>query len=144
MLARILFVPLMIERRATAAIEASASPRKPRVVRLRRSSDSAILLVQWGRAQFLRSSRVMPAPLSAIRIFSMPPPAISTLIESAPESTALSRSSRTIAAGRSITSPAAIFRATSTESARTGLRSLIIGAIPRQAHRHFLLWHRLR
>ena len=145
MLARILLLPLMIERRDTAAIEARASPRKPRVVRFNKSSDWEILLVQWGRAQFLRSSRVIPSPLSEILTFSIPPPVISTEIVLAPLSTALSRSSRTIAAGRSITSPAAILRATSTESALRGRRSLdglassITGGVLRWGRLRFLL-----
>ena len=103
----------------TAAMDASASPRKPSVRRASRSFSVAILLVAWGRAQFARSSFVMPQPLSATRIFSMPPPVISTLMLLAPLSTALSISSRTMAHGRSMTSPAAIFRATSGGSVRT-------------------------
>jgi len=58
----------------------------------------------------------MPQPLSTTLIESMPPFSISAIILSAPESIALSSNSRNIAFGRSITSPAAIFLATFSES----------------------------
>ena len=45
MLQRILYAPLAIVRRETAAIEAKASPRKPSVERFRRSLSVLILLV---------------------------------------------------------------------------------------------------
>ena len=45
---------------------------------------------------------------------------MSTVTKSAPESTALSSNSRRIEAGRSITSPAAIFLATSVGKSLTG------------------------
>ena len=120
----------MIERRHTAAIDESASPLKPSVERCNKSVSVSILLVACGRAQFCRSLFVMPEPLSTIRTFSMPPESISTAMPSAPESTALSMSSRTIAFGRSMTSPAAIFLATSAESCRTGFASLIDACPP--------------
>ena len=111
--AHILQVPLVISSRETAAMEARASPLKPRVDKFSKSVSLEILLVACGRAQAAKSSLLIPQPLSFTRIFSMPPPVISTLIFVAPESTALSKSSRTIAFGLSITSPAAIFLATS-------------------------------
>ena len=117
--ARIFQPPLVTVRRDTAAIDERASPLNPRVCRLRRSVSEAILLVAWGWAQFCKSSLSMPRPLSMTLIFSIPPPVISTRILSAPLSTALSISSRTMALGRSITSPAAIFLATSGDSTFT-------------------------
>ena len=84
MLAFILQFPEEIESLLTAAIEAKASPLKPRVVMLFKSAVSTILLVACGRAQADKSSFVMPEPLSEILIFSIPPPEISTEIESAP------------------------------------------------------------
>ena len=69
----------------------------------KRSVSVSILLVACGWAHILRSSSVIPQPLSITRILSMPPDVISTAIWLAPESIALSISSRTIAFGRSIT-----------------------------------------
>ena len=116
-----IFHPLeIISSLLTAAMDESASPLKPRVERWRRSVSEEILLVAWGRAQFSRSSRVMPHPLSTTLIFSIPPPVVSTDISVAPESTALSMSSRIMALGLSMTSPAAIFLATSALSCLTG------------------------
>ncbi|GMO48915.1 MAG: hypothetical protein Pg6C_11620 [Treponemataceae bacterium] len=92
-------------------------------------------IVAWGRAQCSRSSFVMPHPSSTTRIFSMPPPVISTEIFFPPASTALSSSSRTIAAGLSITSPAAIFRAISGASSRTGRRGSSVIIHPRKKGR---------
>ena len=113
----------------TAAIDASASPLKPSVERFRRSVSEEILLVAWGRAHSDKSSFVMPLPLSTMRTLSIPPPEISTIIFDAPESIALSMSSRTIAFGLSMTSPAAIFLATSAFNLRTGCAILILTVV---------------
>ena len=116
--------PLLVEvisRSLTALMEESASPRKPRLCRESKSSAVEILLVVWVSVQITRSSRLIPQPLSVTRMRSIPPPEISTCTFEAPASIALSRSSRITAAGRSITSPAAIFRAVSASSAFTGL-----------------------
>src|SRR5262249_55592933 len=59
-----------------------------------------------------------------------PPPRTSMRISRAPASSAFSSNSFTTDAGRSITSPAAIRSATSTDNARKGERSSIIQLIP--------------
>ena len=114
------FLHAVISKRLTAAIDASASPRKPSVVKRSRSPSETILLVAWGRAHSSTSSFVMPQPLSATRIRLVPPDSISAVMREAPASTALSKNSRKTAQGRSITSPAAILRATSGTSVLTG------------------------
>ena len=58
-----------------------------------------------------KSAGVMPQPSSLMRIISLPPPSMSTRIWRAPASTAFSSSSFSTPAGRSITSPAAIWPA---------------------------------
>ena len=73
-----------------------------------KSSAERILLVEWRRKAAGMSSISMPQPLSVTRIKEMPPSRISTVMEVAPASMAFSRSSFTMEAGRSITSPAAI------------------------------------
>ncbi len=117
-------VALVMISSPTAAMEARASPRKPRVDRRRRSSASAIFEVAWGRAQSSRSARPMPEPSSRTRMSSAPPPSSSTATERAPESMALSRSSRRAAAGRSMTSPAAMRLAVSGGSTRIRASSM--------------------
>src|SRR5512136_3389556 len=69
----------------------------------------------------------MPAPLSTIRIISLPPARNSIVMSVAPASRAFSRSSFTIDEGRSMTSPAAIFEATSSG------RTVILCSTSRQA-----------
>ena len=70
-------------------------------------------MLAMGRALMSRPRIIlMPQPSSATRILSTPPPSISTSTWVAPESRALSRSSRRTAWGLSMTSPAAIRRAT--------------------------------
>ena len=59
--------------RATDAIEASASPRKPSVATRSRSSSVAILLVARRASASGRSSRAMPTPSSATRMRLTPP-----------------------------------------------------------------------
>ena len=51
---------------ATEAMLESASPRKPRLFTVSRSSAVIILLVAWRRKAVRTSSRGMPAPLSEL------------------------------------------------------------------------------
>ncbi len=99
--------------RDTAAIEARASPRKPSVAMRSRSSSRAILLVECRRKQRAASSRSMPAPSSTTLMEALPPSTSSTRMAAAPASREFSTSSLTTETGRSMTSPAAIFWATS-------------------------------
>ena len=99
----------IISRRDTEAILASASPRKPRLATFSRSSSSIILLVAWRLRASGRSSFMMPWPLSRIRISLTPPCSSSISMRSAPASRLFSSSSLTTEAGRSTTSPAAIW-----------------------------------
>ena len=92
----------------TAAIDASASPLKPKVEMLSRSDAVASFDVAWGKNAFFKLSASMPQPLSVTTILRMPPSSIATVMRSAPESIAFSNSSLTTDAGRSITSPAEI------------------------------------
>ena len=92
----------------TAAIELRASPLKPRLSTVSKSSAVVILLVACLRKAVLISSGSIPQPLSVTRMKDIPPSLISTVTASAPASIAFSNSSLTILAGRSITSPAAI------------------------------------
>ena len=106
-------------KRATLAIDGNASPRNPNVFKRSRSAASAILLVACRSSASRASSRVMPWPLSSIRMSARPPWRNSTSMRVAPASRAFSTSSFTTAAGRSITSPAAIWLATRSERMRT-------------------------
>ena len=99
---------VIISTSETAAIEESASPRKPRVTRLDRSASLAILEVACLRKAFVIWSASMPQPLSVTRTRSMPPFLISIVMAVAPASIAFSVSSLTTLTGRSTTSPAAI------------------------------------
>jgi hypothetical protein len=63
----------------------------------------------------------MPQPSSWIFSSRRPPPRTSTVIRRAPASSAFSTSSRTTDAGRSTTSPAAIWAATVASSTRMGI-----------------------
>ncbi len=91
----------------TAAILERASPLNPRLFTLNRSSADAILLVACLENAVGISSFAIPFPLSVTRINPIPPSRISTVTE--PASTAFSTSSFTTEAGRSTTSPAAIW-----------------------------------
>ena len=99
-------------RRETSAIDASASPRKPRVRIAARSSARSSLLVAWRRTESRASSRDMPWPSSWIRIDRSGLDAVWTAMSRLPASRAFSISSLATAAGRSITSPARIFAMT--------------------------------
>ena len=103
----------------TAPMEASASPRNPRVPMAARSSWVLILLVAWRKKAVGQSSGCMPPPLSVTRMELKPPSVISTVMAVAPASRAFSTSSFTTEAGRSTTSPAAIWLA------KAGGRTLI-------------------
>ncbi|OQC34204.1 MAG: hypothetical protein BWX64_02809 [Acidobacteria bacterium ADurb.Bin051] len=96
-------------RRATAAIAASASPRKPRLPTRSRSAKLAILLVAWRSKARSASSPPIPQPSSRTAIRPLPPLSSSISIARAPASRAFSMSSLSTEAGRSTTSPAAIW-----------------------------------
>ncbi len=100
---------LVSATRATEVMLASASPRKPRLATRSRSSSEAILLVAWRASARRNCSRAMPPPSSTTLISLVPPPASWTEIAPAPASRLFSRSSFRADAGRSTTSPAAIW-----------------------------------
>ena len=104
--------------RETEPIEARASPRKPSVPMWARSETSASLLVACDAKASARSSGPMPQPSSLTRTRSTPPAASSTVSSRAPASSAFSTSSFTTDAGRSTTSPAAIWFFTCSASTR--------------------------
>ena len=89
-----------------------ASPRNPRVWMFRRSASSLSLLVAWRWRLRAASSGLMPQPSSATRSKRRPPSSISTVTYRAAASREFSTSSLTTAAGRRMTSPAAIWAAT--------------------------------
>jgi len=107
--------------RATAPSEASASPRKPKLVMLTRSSPSSFEVACRASAS-ASSSAGMPQPSSDTRISRLPPSAIATSIRRAPASSAFSTSSLTAEAGRSTTSPAAIRFVAAASRSRIGRR----------------------
>ena len=76
------------------------------------------LEVAWRSKARRASSRTMPWPLSTMRMSLRPPASTSTRMRVAPASSEFSRSSLTTEAGRSTTSPAAIWLATWSESTR--------------------------
>src|SRR3981189_3468790 len=95
--------------RATEATLASASPRKPSERTCSRSCREAILLVAWRANAIGKSSLSMPRPLATTRSCFTPPWTSATPISVAPASRLFSRSSFSTDAGRSTTSPAAIW-----------------------------------
>ena len=101
---------------ATAAIEANASPLKPMVDRLKRSSACRILEVAWGKKAVTASSADMPMPLSITWIRVLPASLMCMSIWVLPASMAFSTNSFTTDAGRCTTSPAAIWLATTSGS----------------------------
>ena len=103
----------MIFNSAIDAILESASPRKPRLLILVRSSTLNILLVLCLIIASGNSAKPIPEPLSDTIISSTPALKTSIFIFVAPASMLFSTSSLTIEAGRSITSPAAILFAIS-------------------------------
>ena len=109
------------ETRETAAMLGSASPRNPRVGMASSRSGESSLLVAWRSKASVTSSAAMPAPSSVTRICSMPPPLISTIMREAPASREFSTNSLTTDTGRSTTSPAAIWAASSAGSCLIGM-----------------------
>src|SRR5256885_4207318 len=112
---------VLIAKRDTAAIEASASPRKPMVDTVSRSARLAILLVACRVSASGSSSRAMPSPSSSIWMRRMPTSSSVMLIMRAPASMLFSTSSFSTEAGRSTTSPAAIWLTRSCGSTRMAL-----------------------
>ena len=102
----------------TAAIAAKASPRKPMVATDSKSCRLAILLVAWRLSASGISEGCKPLPSSSTLISRTPPSTKRTTTLAAPASNALSTSSRTTDAGRSTTSPAAIWLISSSGSSR--------------------------
>ena len=100
----------------TEAILDNASPRNPRVFILASSACVLSLLVACCANASGRSSGCMPQPLSCRLISNRPPFLISSLISDAPASRLFSSNSLTTDAGRSMTSPAAIWLASDVES----------------------------
>ncbi len=106
----------------TEAMAASASPRKPIVATVSKSCRLVILLVAWRRRAIASSAWAMPLPSSSTAIKRTPPADRRTVTWRAPASSALSTSSRTTEAGRSTTSPAAIWLISSSGRSRMGRR----------------------
>jgi hypothetical protein len=77
------------------------------------------LLVAWRSSASRASPGVIPQPSSATAIQSRPPPRSSTRTRLAPASSAFSTSSFTTEAGRSTTSPAAIWSISASSRRRT-------------------------
>ena len=109
---------------ATAAMEASASPRNPIVCRLKRSLAWRILEVAWRSKDRRASVSDMPRPLSMTCMEAFPASVTSTFMFVAPASMAFSTSSFMTDAGRCITSPAAIWFAT--ESGSSWMMSILL------------------
>ena len=110
--------------RDTEAMAASASPRNPRVPMARRSSGRPELAGGVAADASSASSGDMPDPSSVTSMSRVPPPSMATRIERAPASSAFSPSSLTTEAGRSTTSPAAIW------SMSASLRTAMVGMAP--------------
>ncbi len=100
-------------KRDTDAIDGKASPRNPSVAMASRSSLLAILLVAWRSTASSASAASIPTPSSSTRTRRLPPCSIVMATRVAPASMAFSTSSLTTLAGRSTTSPAAIWFASS-------------------------------
>src|SRR3954468_12484599 len=112
---------LEIERRATDAMEARASPRNPMVDTASSSGRLEILLVAWRASASGRALREIPAPSSSTCTRRTPPSSRVTAILVAPASRLFSSSSFSTDAGRSTTSPAAIWDTRSCASTRMAL-----------------------
>src|SRR5690606_38042704 len=125
-------VRLVIVTLATDAMEASASPRKPSDATSSSSASEPILLVAWRVSASGSSSGGMPTPSSATTTRRIPPSSMRSSIRPAPASIAFSSSSLTTEAGRSTTSPAAIWLTSMSGSGAIGRRAaeaLCIGRI---------------
>ncbi len=97
----------------TAAILGKASPLKPKVSMAKRSARVSSLLVAWRNRQMRKSPSSIPQPSSVTRMSSSPPARMSMPMFSALASMAFSTNSFTAELGRSMTSPAAIWLASS-------------------------------
>ena len=106
----------VILNRETEAILGIASPLKPILTICDRSENADNLLVACACNANSRSSLCIPCPLSRTRIKLIPASSISISIFVAAASILFSINSFTTEAGRSITSPAAIWFATETGS----------------------------
>ena len=95
--------------RHTEAMAGMASPRKPMVAMVASPPASRSLEVACRSSESSASSRSMPEPSSATLTSVSPPSSSSTWTDLAPASRAFSSSSFTTDAGRSTTSPAAIW-----------------------------------
>ncbi len=122
-------------KRETEAIDGNASPRKPSVRIAARSEASRILLVAWRSTASAASSLSMPSPSSSTDMRRLPPNSMVMAIRRAPASTAFSTSSLTTEAGRSITSPAAIWFARSGGRRWTRLTATPAGGTARASSR---------
>jgi membrane-associated protein len=109
---------LVMVTRATLAIDASASPRKPMVATASRSSSDAIFDVACRASASGRSSGGMPPPSSATRRRFTPPASSCTRMSRLPASRLFSSNSFSTDAGRSTTSPAAIWLISRSGSSR--------------------------
>jgi len=112
-------------RRDTEAMLGSASPRKPSEPTRSRSSRLAILLVAWRCRASASSAAAMPWPSSRTRMRASPPCSASTSMRRAPASRLFSISSLATAAGRSTTSPAAIWLTSCSGRTRMGMRQIV-------------------
>ena len=97
------------DSRDTEAMLGSASPRNPRVATRSRSDERCDLAGRVPGEREAISCGSMPMPSSRTRISPQPPRSSSTSMREAPASREFSTSSLTTEAGRSITSPAAIW-----------------------------------
>jgi hypothetical protein len=104
--------------RLTDAMEGSASPRNPSVLMCVRSSNERILLVACRWMASAASAGPIPCPSSFTTMLSTPPSRMVTVTDVAPASSAFSSSSFTTLAGRSTTSPAAIWSISASSSNR--------------------------
>jgi hypothetical protein len=113
-------------RCAMAPIDGKASPRKPSVAMLKRSSSLSFEVACRSTAS-ARSEALMPIPSSLTRISDRPPATVTMSMPVAPASIAFSISSLTTLAGRSITSPAAMRLIVSALSWRIGTGRCLLG-----------------
>jgi len=123
--------------RETEPMDASASPRKPSVWISNRSSADCSLLVACRDMARGSSSAGIPAPSSVTIIKRLPASLVSIAIAVAEASIAFSINSLTADAGRSTTSPAAIWEAMVSERMRIvisfSLRELYLLAARRES-----------
>ncbi len=111
--------PAATPRRSTAAPRRGSRRSRWRSSRRRGFSRS-----RGARRQSARSASSMPRPSSETRMRRRPPASIATSMWRAPASSAFSTSSLIAAAGRSITSPAAMRSTSSGSSRRIGMGAM--------------------